>query len=96
MRIDLTGAVDVAGFGASGGTAAKPAARAGVHSAVATPEDITSISAQTLSIPSLVSQALAAAEARAAKVEALRQAIAGATYSVDPALVADAMIGVGG
>ena len=95
MRIDLTGAADAAGLGANLGAAARPAASAEGQSAAAAPEDKASISAKTLSIPSLTAQALASAEARAAKVEALRQAVAGATYNVDPALIADAMIGTG-
>ena len=96
MRIDLTGAASVAGYESnSGAAAAKPSVGRYGNGVGSVPEDKASISAQTLSVPSLASQALATAEARVAKVEALRQAVSSAAYNVDPALIAAAIISEG-
>ena len=94
MRIEALAATAVTPVGADTGMAAKSAA-AGNSSNQSTgfPEDTASLG--TSPVPSLTSQALASAEARAAKVEALRIAVASAEYTVDPALIADAMISVG-
>ena len=90
MRIDFTGAPELSGYRAGAG--AKAAVSAGAPSSAAAPEDRATLSAQTLSAPALVSQALATAGARAGKVEALRQAVAGGTYNPNPALTADAIL----
>ncbi len=95
MRIDLTGAADVAGLEAGKGMGTRPVAASGASSAYGVPEDRASLSPQSLQAPSLASQALASAEARVAKVQALRQAVTSAAYNVDPGLIADAIIGEG-
>ncbi len=91
MPIDLTGVTAVAGLDAASGPAAKPALRPAPPSV---PQDTTSISpqAKTLSVPALTSQALASASARASRVQALHLAVANAAYSIDPSLVAEAIL----
>ncbi len=86
------------GTGAVTGVAAGEQVKATTNRAAAQPaepQDTTSLSGNSLAVPSLTAQALATADARAAKVEALRQAVANAAYVVDPALVADAIISAG-
>ena len=87
MRIDLLAA---AGIGVEDAAAARSAAGAR-SSAAPLPEDTTTLSSAKFSVPSLASQALASAEARGAKVEALRHAVASAQYTLDPAAIADAI-----
>ena len=88
MRVDLFGAAAV-GIGTESGAARSAA---GSRSAAASlPEDTASLSSDSFSVPSLASQALATAASRGAKVEALRQAVAGAAYKLDPELIAEAM-----
>ena len=91
MPIDLTGVAAATGLDAVSGPAAKPALRSVPQSV---PRDTTSISpqAKTLSVPALTSQALASASARATRVEALRLAVANAAYSIDPSLIAEAIL----
>ncbi len=91
MRIDFLGAAaaDVAGPenpAARPSPAGKPGETSGV------PQDTASLSTGAASVPALAAQALATAAARGARVEALRQAVAGGSYNVDSASVADAMI----
>lgn len=93
MRIETLAAQAVTSVGADTGMAAKSAAGNSSHQSAGVPEDTASLGASP--VPALTSQALASAEARAAKVEALRIAVASAEYTVDPALIADAMISVG-
>ncbi len=95
MRIDLTGSLGIAGYESGSTTATKSPASALGRAAIAAPEDTASLSPRTLSLSSLASQVLDSAGARAAKVEAMRQAVARAEYNVDPALVAEAMINEG-
>ncbi len=92
MQIDLFGAAAVTGIGLENRAAAKSAVSPSSSGAVAVPEDTASLSSSLPSVPSLASQVLASAQSRQAKVEALRQAVANAEYSLDPALIADAMI----
>ncbi len=65
------------------------------HRTPAIPEDTASLSSGAPSISSWAKQALTATDVRAGKVEALRHAVASAGYSVDAALIADAIIGHG-
>ncbi len=93
MPIELLGAAPLVGVGQETGAAAKP--QGSRDASVSVPEDITTLSANAKAVPSLVSTALSSAEARAVKVETLRQAVASATYSVDASLVADALLKAG-
>ncbi len=93
MRIETLAAQAITSVGTEAGMAAKPAAGNSSNQSAGIPQDTTSLGISP--VPSLTSQALASAEARAAKVEALRLAVASAQYTVDPALIADALIGVG-
>ncbi len=95
MRIDTLAAQAVTSVGAETGTAAKSAAGNGGTHQSAMPMDTASLSSIVSPVPALTSQALASSEARAAKVEALRIAVTSAEYTVDPALIADAMISMG-
>lgn len=95
MRIDNLTASAITAVETEVAAAAKPAADTQSQRKSALPEDTASLSSQSSPVPSLTSQALASAEARAAKVEALRLAVASAQYTIDPALIADAMISVG-
>ena len=95
MRIESTGieALSAAAISANAATGVVvPSQREAAQFA---PQDTAALSSNGLAVPSLTSQALSTAEDRAAKVEALRQAIASSSYTIDPALVADAMISEG-
>ena len=94
MRIDLLGSTPIAETLASGAAAkAGPTQQQpGVAVAQAVPQDTTSFSAGAADPSSLTTQALASADSRAVKVEALRQAVVNAEFTLDPALIADAMI----
>ncbi len=91
MSIDLTGVAAVTGLEATAGAGSKPSTRT---TPAPVPQDTTSISpqAQTLSVPALTSHALATANARAARVEALHHAVANAAYAIDPSLIAEAIL----
>ncbi len=93
MPIELLGAAALAGVGQEGAATAK--AQVSREASASIPQDTTTLSANAKAVPSLVSEALSAAEARAVKVEALRQAVASATYSVDASLIADALVRAG-
>ena len=93
MQINLNGAAAVTGIAA--GNPVKTVATDQGLAQPSEPQDTTSLSQNSLEAPSLTAQALATSEARAAKVEALRQAVVSATYVVDPALIADAIISAG-
>ena len=92
MRIDLSGAATEIGL--EDAASAKPVS-SGRSVAPALPEDTATLSSDNFSVASLASQVLASAAARGAKVEALRHAVASAEYTVDPALIADAMVSEG-
>ncbi len=91
MQINLNGAAEATGVAAGEQRSATTTASA----PVAEPQDTASLSANSLAVPSLTAQALSTSEARAAKIEALRQAVTSAAYVVDPGLIADAMISAG-
>ncbi len=90
MPIEITGVAALAGLHAASETAGKVAVR--TASAVSTPEDTASLSPRALSVPALTQQALSTADARAARVEALRHAVTNAAYNIDPTLVAEAIL----
>ncbi len=90
MPIEITAVAAVAGLDASSGAGARTAAR--TASAASAPEDTTSLSPRALSVPALTQQALSSADARAARVEALRHAVTNAAYNIDPTLVAEAIL----
>ncbi len=93
MRVDLTVASVLA---EAGSTSAVERLSGGVSAGQqSVPEDTASLSSSGLSVPPLTAQALGTTEARAAKVEALRQEITNATYAIDPDMIADALIGSG-
>ena len=56
------------------------------------PEDTASLLSGSSSVDALVQQALAPSEVRQAHVEALRSAVSGSTYTVDPAMIAAAVV----
>lgn len=93
MRIESTGTEALSVAGAA--SAATDAAAHAQRKAQPTSQDTASFSSSSLAVPSLTAQALSTAEARASKIEALRQAISSASYTVDPALIADAMLSEG-
>ena len=95
MRIENTGteALSVAGIVKNAATGVVASSQR--EATQFAPQDTAALSSNGLAVPSLTSQALSAAEDRAAKVEALRQAIASSSYTIDPALVAEAMISEG-
>ncbi len=95
MRIENIGTEALSAAGITAGTATGAAAHAQGSAGQNTPQDTASLSSNGLAVPSLTAQALSTAEARASKVEALRQAIASSSYTIDPALIADAMISEG-
>lgn len=91
MRIDFLGAAAAVVAGPESPAARpSPAGKPGETSAV--PQDTASLSMGAASVPALTTQALATAAAREARVEALRQAVAGGSYNVDSASIAEAMI----
>ena len=61
----------------------------------AVPEDKATLSAGSLSVPSLASQALQQAESRQAKVQALNRAVSSGAYTLDPSLIAKALASSG-
>ena len=95
MRVESTGTEALSVAGITAGAATGPIAQSQGNTEHSTPQDTAALSSSSLAVPSLTAQALSTAEARAAKVEALRQAIVSASYTIDPALVADAMINEG-
>ncbi len=90
MRIDLYGAQPVP----TDQTSAAVASGA-QKSSSAVPVDTATLSAGSLSVPSLATQALQAAEARLAKVGALNRAVSSGAYTLDPALIAQAIASSG-
>ena len=90
MRIDSYGPAAVSAELA--GTTGVPSVQS---SANAVPEDKATLSAGSLSVPSLASQALQQAEARLAKVQALNHAVSSGAYSLDPSLIAKALASSG-
>ena len=90
MPIEITGITAVAGLDSLPGSAGKSAAR--TAPAASAPEDTTSLSSRALSVPALTRQALSSADARAARVEALRHAVTHAAYNIDPTLIAEAIL----
>ncbi len=95
MRVESTGTEALSVAGITAGAAPGAVAQSQGKTEQPTPQDTAALSSSSLAVPSLTAQALSTAEARAAKVEALRQAIVSASYIIDPALVADAMISQG-
>ncbi len=90
MRIDLYGAAEIPTEGA--GVASSQTAATSAHAvAKAEPEDTATLSSGSLSVPTLTDQALRAAESRYAKVEALSRAVNSGEYTLDPAVIADAI-----
>jgi flagellar biosynthesis anti-sigma factor FlgM len=69
-----------------------PAEVSGNHATHAPEEDKATLSTDKASVEALATQALSSPEIRQDKVEALRQAIKGGQYKLDPAGIADAMI----
>ncbi len=92
MRIDLLGpAAAASSTGLETDTNALAASRPVSPSA----EDKATLSSGSLSIPSLATQALEAAEARYAKVDALHRAVSSGAYTLDPSLIAEALVSAG-
>ncbi len=87
MRIDSLGSAGVTA------AAVRPAGVA-THQqgGTAVPEDTTTLVSGSSSVSSLTAQALETAGARSAKVEALRQAVSSGSYTVDPGVVAEALV----
>ncbi len=90
MRIDSYGAAAV-----STEPAGTTVAASVQSSANAVPEDKATLSAGSVSVPSLASQALQQAEARLAKVQALNRAVSSGAYTLDPSLIAQALASSG-
>ena len=86
MRIDLYGPAavpsEVSGAGAASATP-KPA--------TAVPVDTATLSAGSLSVPSLTTRALDSSEVRLAKVATLTHAVSSGSYSLDPSKIAHAI-----
>ena len=90
MRIDFMEAVQSTGVvPESEPASSKVASGSAMRSA---PQDTAHLSASGLEASSLAAQALAASGSRTGKVEALREAVAGGQYAVDPASIAQAMV----
>ena len=89
MRIDLLMSTDAAVE--QTGLTTKQAGGGRRPGVALEPEDTANFSGSD-PVSSLSAQALQTAEARASKVQSLRAAVLGASYPVDPALLADAMI----
>ncbi len=94
MKIEGNGAIDAVHASAAVGAAQRTAV-AQEPAKQSEPEDTTSLSSNSLAVSLLSAKALSSADERAAKVEALRQAVLSASYEVDPALVADAILSAG-
>ncbi len=88
MRIDLYGSA--ATDSAVGGTGAANAATAQSSSVVA--EDRATLSEGSAVVPTLAQQALQTAETRLAKVDALQRAVSSGAYTLDPSLIAEALV----
>jgi flagellar biosynthesis anti-sigma factor FlgM len=90
MRIDLYGpaAADSVSAARTGPTAAAE----DQLSASAPPQDTATLSSGTESVRLLATEALKSATTRASNVEALRQAVQGNTYAVDPSAIAEAIL----
>ena len=87
MRIDSFGSAGVAA------AAERPSGVAlAAQEVTATPEDTATLVSGSSSVSSLTAQALETAGARSAKVEALRQAVSSGSYTVDPGVVAEALV----
>lgn len=95
MQIDLLGVAAVAGIERENRPVIGSAVNTSSTGTAAVPQDTASLSSGTQSVPSLAAQALSSADARLARVAALRQAVANVEYTLDPALIADAMISQG-
>ena len=91
MRIDLQGAAASAVTTETAGVGTGAARR----SAASTTEDKATLSPSSVAVPSLAIQALESAEARFAKVDALQRAVSSGAYTLDPSLIAEALIGAG-
>ncbi len=90
MRIDFMEAVQsTGGILDSEPASSKLAAGSAVHSA---PKDTARLSASGLEASGLAAQALASSGSRTEKVEALREAVAGGQYVLDPVSIARAMV----
>lgn len=94
MQIDLLGATSAAGAAVEPPVTRQVSGQTAVSSP-GIPEDTASLSSTAPDPATLASQALASAGARAAKVEALRQAVSGAQYALEPSAIADAVISSG-
>ena len=92
MKVDLTGPTGstIDNINSTQRPAVEHAAASQVENNAA--EDAATISVVSARVNSLVAQANSAPEVREHKVEALRQAIAGGQYSVDPTQIAESMI----
>lgn len=95
MRIENTGTEALPVTGSTTGAAIGIATPGREETQQSASQDTASLSSSSLVVPSLAEQALSTAEARASKVEALRQAIASASYAINPDLIADAMLNEG-
>ena len=93
MRIDLFG--PAAAAGSTGLEATESNAASTARPASANAEDKATLSSGSLSVPSLATQALEAAEARYAKVDALHRAVSSGAYTLDPSLIAEALVSAG-
>ena len=95
MQVDSLGTTARAVNETNDGAVAKSALGQGNIKSSSIPQDTASLSSSNTSVDSLTRQALASTEARAAKVETLRQVVANAEYALDPSLIADAVISNG-
>lgn len=95
MQVDFLGVAALTANKIDDGAVTKPAAGQANVGNQALPQDTASLSSNSVSVDSLTRQALASTEARAAKVETLRQVVANAEYALDPSLIADAIISNG-
>ncbi len=91
MKIDFLGVAEVPP--APGDGEARPAVK--ITAGAPTLEDRTTFSSGDSTAAALTAQALSGGDARAAKVDALRQAVSRGEYAVDPSAVADAILGQG-
>ncbi len=87
MRIDLLGATAVAADRT--GTAVSSSAQA---TGKQVPVDTATLSEGSLSVPSLSAQALQQAESRLEKVSALNRAVNSGAYTLDPGVIAQAIV----
>lgn len=92
MRIDFSASEAAETVGVAAPGAAKTGGTVDGGAVSSEPEDTASLSLAGASLSALSAQALSSADARTAKVDALRGAVTNGTFALDPDRIADALI----